>query len=180
MIKLKLLSKKIKIPFESRENILAIYSPRKYIIPEADTVTVDTEINIVLPLNTTLYMTTKFKEHKNQRDSGPSKKEIKNYAVESILSCREKKAQASEAVHVESVGLEKFLAKKEEVGGRVEDFSAVTTSPMQATTWSIKPVKLLPVLLARQRQTLTKLPNRELIRRLEMGNQNRTRATQNH
>ena len=42
------------MPFRSRENILAIFSPRKYVIPEADTVTVDTEIKIVLPLNTTL------------------------------------------------------------------------------------------------------------------------------
>ena len=54
MIVLKLLSKQIKMPFRSRENILAIFSPRKYVIPEADTVTVDTEIKIVLPLNTTL------------------------------------------------------------------------------------------------------------------------------
>ena len=124
---------------------------------------------------------------------GPSKKEIKNKAVESILfsdayyrkgehcwlraisklenfdSCREKKAQATEAVHTESVGLEKFLAKKEDVGGKMEGFSAVTTSPMQAETWSIKPVKLLLVLLAKQGQTLIKLPNRELIRRLEIG-----------
>ena len=56
MIVLKLLSNQIKMPFRLRENILAIYSPRKYIIPEAGTVTVDTEINIVLPLNTTLYL----------------------------------------------------------------------------------------------------------------------------
>ena len=54
MIVLKLLSKQIQMPFRSRENILAIYSPRKYVIPEADTMTVDTEIKIVLPLNTTL------------------------------------------------------------------------------------------------------------------------------
>ena len=64
MIKLKLLSNKIEMPFKSREKILAIYSPIKYIIREADTVTVDTEINIVLPLNTTLYVTTKFKGQK--------------------------------------------------------------------------------------------------------------------
>ena len=65
------------MPFRSRENILAIYSPRKYIIPEADMVTVDTEINIVLPLNTTLYVTTKFKGQKIKEISGPQKKRLR-------------------------------------------------------------------------------------------------------
>ena len=85
MIELKLLSNQIKMPFRLRENILAIYSPRKYIIPEADTLTVDTEINIILPLNTTLYVTTKFKGQKIKEISSPQKKEIKNNAVKSIL-----------------------------------------------------------------------------------------------
>ena len=39
-----------------------------------------------------------------------------------------KKAQATEAVHAESVGLEKFLAKKEYLGARLEDFSADRSS----------------------------------------------------
>ena len=77
MIVLKPLSNQIKTSFRSRENILAIYSPRKYIIPEADTVTVDTEINIVLPLNTTLYMTTKFKGQKIKEISGPQEKMLR-------------------------------------------------------------------------------------------------------
>ena len=77
MIVLKLLSNQIKMPFRSLGNILAIYSPRKYIIPEADTVTVDTEINIVLPLNTTLYMTTKFKGQKIKEISGPQEKMLR-------------------------------------------------------------------------------------------------------
>ena len=64
------------MPFRSRKNILAIYSP-KYIIPEADTVTVDTEINIVLPLSTTLYVTTKFKGQKIKEISGPQKKRLR-------------------------------------------------------------------------------------------------------
>ena len=84
MIVLKLLSKQIKMPFRSRENILANYSPRKYIIPEADTVTVDTEIKIVLPLNTTLYVTTKFKGQ-NKRDQWSTKKETENNAAEHVL-----------------------------------------------------------------------------------------------
>ena len=77
MIVLKLLSKQIKMPFRSRENILAIYSPRKYIIPEADTVTIETEIKIVLPLNTTLYVTTKFKGQKIKEISDPQKKRLR-------------------------------------------------------------------------------------------------------
>ena len=61
MITLKLISNRIKKEFRSRENILAVYSPRKYIIPEADTVTIDTEIIINLPQNSKVYLTTKFK-----------------------------------------------------------------------------------------------------------------------
>ena len=74
---LKLLLNQIKMPFRSRENILAIYSPKKYIIPEADTVTVDTEINIVLPLNSTLYVTTKFKGQTIKEISSPQKKRLR-------------------------------------------------------------------------------------------------------
>ena len=77
MIVLKLLSKQIKMPFRSRENILAIYSPRKYVIPEADTVTVDTEIKIVLPLNTTLYVTKKFKGQEIKEISGSQNKRLR-------------------------------------------------------------------------------------------------------
>ena len=77
MIVLKLVSKQIKMPFRSRENILAIYSPKKYIIPEADMVTVDTEINIALPLNTTLYVTTKFKGQKIKEISSPQNKRLR-------------------------------------------------------------------------------------------------------
>ena len=77
MIVLKLLSKQIKMPFRLRENILAVYSPRKYVISEADTVTVDTEIKIVLPLNTTLYVTTKFKGQKIKEISGPQNKRLR-------------------------------------------------------------------------------------------------------
>ena len=77
MIVLKLLSKQIKMPFRSRENILAIFSPKKYIIPEADMVPVDTEINIVLPLNTTLYVTRKFKGQKIKEISGRQNKRLK-------------------------------------------------------------------------------------------------------
>ena len=77
MITLKLTSNRIKKPFWSRENILAVYSPRKYIIPEADTVTIDTEIIINLPQNSKVYLTTKFKGQKIKEIRGPQKKRLK-------------------------------------------------------------------------------------------------------
>ena len=77
MIVLKLISKQIKMPFRLRENILAVYSPRKCVISEADTVTGDTEIKIVLSLNTTLYVTTKLKGQKIKEISGPQNKSLR-------------------------------------------------------------------------------------------------------
>ena len=74
---LKLISKQIKMPFRLRENILAVYSPRKCVISEADTVTGDTEIKIVLSLKTTLYVTTKFKGQKIKEISGPQNKRLR-------------------------------------------------------------------------------------------------------
>ena len=64
MITLKLISNRIKKPVRSRENILAVYSPRKYIIPEADTVTIDTEIIINLSQNSKVHLTSKFMSQK--------------------------------------------------------------------------------------------------------------------
>ena len=75
MITLKLISNRIKKPFRSRENILAVYSPRKYIIPEADTVTIDTEIIINLPQNSKVYLTTKFMGQKIKEIPGLKKKD---------------------------------------------------------------------------------------------------------
>ena len=89
MIKLKLLSSRMKKPFRSRENILAVYSPRKYIIAEADTVTIDTEIIINLPQNSKKYLTTKFKGQKIKEIRGPLKKKIKNNAVKQIQIFRD-------------------------------------------------------------------------------------------
>ena len=77
MIRLKLLSNKIKKPFQSRENILAIYSPRKCIFPESETRTIDTEININLPQNSTAFLTTKFKVQKIKELKGPLKKRLR-------------------------------------------------------------------------------------------------------
>ena len=72
---LKLISNRIKKLFRSRENIPAVYSPRKYIIPEADTVTVDREIIINLPQNSKVYLTTKFMGQKIKEIPGLKKKD---------------------------------------------------------------------------------------------------------
>ena len=77
MITLKLISNKIKKPFRSKENILAIYSPRKYIIPEAETVMIDTEIIITLPSKSIAYQTTKLKGQKIKELHGPQKKRLR-------------------------------------------------------------------------------------------------------
>ena len=77
MITLKLISNRIKKPFRSREDILAIYSPKQYIIPEADTATIDTEIIINLPQNSIAYLTTKFKRQKIEEIRGPQKKRLR-------------------------------------------------------------------------------------------------------
>ena len=77
MIRLKLLSNKIKKPFRSRENILAIYSPRKCIIPESNARTNDTEIIINLLQNSTVFLTTKFKGKKIKELKDPLKKRLR-------------------------------------------------------------------------------------------------------
>ena len=152
MIKLKLLSNKIKMPFESRENILAIYSPRKHIIPEADTITVDTEINIVLPLNTILYVTKKFKGQKIKEIRGPEKKRLritllnqsyfqthtieKGSIVGYVLSpnsrisihAEKKKHRLLRQYTPKAWDWKSFWQKKEDVGARLEDFSADRSS----------------------------------------------------
>ena len=76
-ISLKLLSNRIKKPFRSKENILAIYSPKKYISQEVDTTTVDTEIIINLPTKSTAYVATKFKGQRIKEIRGPQKKRLR-------------------------------------------------------------------------------------------------------
>ena len=77
VISLKLLSNGIKKPFRSKENILAIYLPKKYMSQEEDTTTVDTEIIINLPTKSTAYVATKFKGQKIKEIRGPQKKRLR-------------------------------------------------------------------------------------------------------
>ena len=77
MIKLKLCSNKIKKPFRSRENIFAIYSPKKYTIPESDTCVINTEIITNLLQNSTASLTTKLKDQKIKELKGQLKKRLR-------------------------------------------------------------------------------------------------------
>ena len=164
MIKLKLLSNKIKMPFESRENILAVYSPRKYIIPEADTVTVDTEINIVLPLNTASYVTSKFKGQKIKEIWGPQKKRLrikllnqsyfqthtieKGSIVGYVLSPNSRISIHAEKKSTGYWGSTRWKRGTGKVSGKKRRRKRQTGGFLSR---SIKLIKLLPVLLARQR-----------------------------
>ena len=77
MIKLKLCLNKIKNLFRSRENIFAIYSPKKCMIPESNTCVIDTEIIISLPQSSTAFLTTKFKGQKIIELKGPPRKRLR-------------------------------------------------------------------------------------------------------
>ena len=76
VIKLKLCSNKTKQPFRSRENIFAIYFPKKCTIPESRTCVIDTEIIADLPQNSTAFLTRKFKGQKIKELKGPGKKRL--------------------------------------------------------------------------------------------------------
>ena len=77
MIKLKLCSNKIKKPFRSRENIFAIYSPKKYTIPESDTCIINAEIVTNLLQNSTASLTTKLKDQKIKELKSQLKKRLR-------------------------------------------------------------------------------------------------------
>ena len=50
----------LKKPKKNEKNIFTIYSPKKAIIEEADTLLIDTEIPSKLPENSTAFLATKF------------------------------------------------------------------------------------------------------------------------
>ena len=63
--------KRIKKPFQSKNNILSIYSRKSHWIEIANTLSVDTGITIDLPENSSAYLTTKFQGQKSQQITGP-------------------------------------------------------------------------------------------------------------
>ena len=50
----------LKMPKRSEKNIFTIYSPKKDLIEKADTLTIDTELSIKLPQNSSAFLATKF------------------------------------------------------------------------------------------------------------------------
>ena len=50
----------LKMPKKSEKNIFTIYSPKKDLIEKADTLTIDTELSIKLPQNSSAFLATKF------------------------------------------------------------------------------------------------------------------------
>ena len=56
-----------------RKNIFVLYSPRKETIKTADMLTINTELSIKLPENTSAHLVTKFEGQEIQRIIRPAK-----------------------------------------------------------------------------------------------------------
>ena len=63
----------VKKPLKCEKNIFVLYSPRKETIKTADTLTINTELSIKLPENTSAYLVTKFEGQEIQKIIGPAK-----------------------------------------------------------------------------------------------------------
>ena len=184
VIKLKLCSNKIKKPFRSRENIFAIYSPKKYPIPESDTCIIDTEIITNLPQNSTAFLTTKFKDQKIKELKGQLKKRLrirllnesyfKKYIVEKrhiagyllskdskiLIQKYEKKKKTQDTCELppEDLGLEELL---EEIVHKLVAFSTVTISRTLDETLSTSSAKSHPALSKMQVDKSTRSRKKE-------------------
>ena len=66
-------SNKIKKPYQSKENILAIHSPKSCNIEIANTLSIDTGITINISEKSLTHLTTKFKGQKIQKIEGPKR-----------------------------------------------------------------------------------------------------------
>ena len=64
-------NKKLKKPSEAKNNILTLYSPRSACIERADTLTIDTELILYLPKESTAHLVTKFQGQKIKTIVGP-------------------------------------------------------------------------------------------------------------
>ena len=67
---------KIKKPYQSKENILTIHSPKSYSIEIANTLSIDTGITINLPKKSTAHLPTEFKGQKIKEIKGPKKQRL--------------------------------------------------------------------------------------------------------
>ena len=67
----------LKKPQKNEKNIFTLYSPKKEIIKKAsDTISIDTEISIKLPENSSAYLVTKFEDQEIIKINGPAKKRL--------------------------------------------------------------------------------------------------------
>ena len=62
---------KLKEPSQTKNNILTLYSPRSTCIERADTLTIDTELILHLPKESTAHLVTKFQGQKIKAIVGP-------------------------------------------------------------------------------------------------------------
>ena len=61
-----------KKPKKNEKNIFTLYSPKKAIIEKADTLSIDTELSIKLPENSSAFVATKFKGEEILKIIGPT------------------------------------------------------------------------------------------------------------
>ena len=66
----------LKKPKKNEKNIFTSYSPKKEIIKKADTISIDTEISIKLPENSSAFLVTKFEDQEIIKVNGPAKKRL--------------------------------------------------------------------------------------------------------
>ena len=66
----------LKKPKKNEKNIFTLYSPKKEIIKKADTISIDTEISIKLPENSSAFLVTKFEDQEIIKIIGPAKKRL--------------------------------------------------------------------------------------------------------
>ena len=66
----------LKKPKRNEKNIFTICSPKIETIKKADTLSIDTELSIKLPENSTAFLATKFKDQEIIKLTGPSKKRL--------------------------------------------------------------------------------------------------------
>ena len=67
----------LKKPKKNEKNIFTLYSPKKEIIKKAsDTISIDTEISIKLPENSSAFLVTKFEDQEIIKINGPAKKRL--------------------------------------------------------------------------------------------------------
>ena len=68
--------KNLKKPKRIEKNIFTIYSPKKETIKKAGTLSIDTELSINLPENSSAFLVTKFEDQEIKKINGPIKKRL--------------------------------------------------------------------------------------------------------